>query len=548
MDMSQYMDLFIAEATEHVRNMHEHIVSLEINSDDKEKVNSLFRLAHSIKGMAASMGYHDIAQLAHTMEDLLERIRKEEICFDALVADLLLEGADLLSTMLQDVETAGTSNSDIQDIVGRLAGFMPVNESELAEAVEVISPETSTPVQIKSQDLTEDSTKPELRYERRETRQTVRVKTEVLDHLVNVTGELITNKHRLVMIDRELGSAGLTEAVAELSKLLQVLHSEVMKVRLMPFAAIADRFPRMVRDLARKSSKEVVFTVEGTEIELDRGILEELSDPLVHLLRNAVDHGLETAAGRRAACKPAAGSIKLVVRREKGQVVLTIEDDGRGMDPEALIESAIERKLIKPEDRGGISPRQAFMLTCIPGFSTAKEVTDISGRGVGMDIVRSSILSLGGNLSIESELGKGSRITLRLPLTVAIIQVLLVTCASLIIGFPVMRIHRTLELDRSLISNRGRHKVFSLNNEVIPLFSLNRLLGVPFVRFTGPSIPVVITEMRGRKVGLTVDRFAGQQEVFIKPLGSPLGKLRGVAGGAILGDGKVVMILDTVGL
>jgi two-component system chemotaxis sensor kinase CheA len=540
--------LFVAETTEHVRSMNEYVVALEINAGDREKMDSLFRLAHSVKGMAASMGYDDMAQLAHKMEDLMERVRKGEAAFTEEIADLLLEGVDLLNTMIRDVENGGAGGCDIQGIIGKIAGLAKIKEEKIGVRAEDMIPEVSVPVLGELHDVEEGAGKPEIRQERREPKQTIRVKTEVLDHLVNVTGELITNKHRLLMIDRELGSAGLTEAVEELSRLLRVLHTEVMKVRLMPFAAIADRFPRVVRDLAKKSGKEAIFEIEGKDIELDRGILEELSDPLIHLLRNAVDHGLETAAERCAAGKTGEGRIALTVRREKNQVVLTVTDDGRGMDPAKLIESAIERKLVKPEDRPLISPRQAFMLTCIPGFSTSNEVTDISGRGVGMDIVRSNVLSLGGSLSIESEVGRGSRITVRLPLTVAIIQVLLVTCSSLTVGFPVMRIHRTLELHRSLITNSGKQKVFYLDDEAIPLFSLNRLIGVPFVRFPGNNIPIVVAEMRGRKVGLTVDRFAGQQEVFMKPLGRPLGKLQGVAGGAILGDGRVVMILDTVGL
>jgi len=544
MDMSQYKDLFISEAKEHVRSMNENIVSLEKNADDREKIDSLFRQAHSIKGMAASMGYDAIAQLAHSMEDLMERVRKKDISFSVGVADLLLEGADLLHVMLRDVEAGGQGYSDVRDLVARLAGFAEIKQSEKAD--ESRGPAAS--IYNKVQEVAEEPAPSEKRYERRETRQTVRVKTEVLDHLVNVTGELITNKYRLAVIDRELGSVRLTEAVAELSKLLQELHSEVMKVRLMPFAAIADRFPRVVRDLAKQNGKEVNFVIEGTEVELDRGILEELSDPLIHLLRNAVDHGLEAATERRAGGKPVTGRIALVVHREQDQVVLTITDDGKGMDPAVLIDSAIKRKLIKAEDRKMISPRQAFMLTCVPGFSTAKEITEISGRGVGMDVVRSSVLSLGGNLSIESELGKGSSMIIRLPLTVAIIQVLLVTCSSMIVGFPVMRIHRTMELDRSLIINCGKKKEFYLDGETIPLVSLNRILGVPFVRFAGKTIPVVVTEIRGKKVGLTVDRFCGQQEVFIKPLGRPLGKLRGQAGGAILGDGRAIIILDTAGL
>ena len=299
MDMSQYKDLFISEATEHVRSMNENIVSLEKNADDREKIDSLFRLAHSIKGMAASMGYDAIAQLAHSMEDLMERVRKKDISFSGGVADLLLESADLLNVMLRDVEAGGQGNSDVRDLVARLAGFEEAKQSGEADE----SREPASGIRDEVQDVAEEPALSGKRYERRETRQTVRVKTEVLDHLVNVTGELITNKYRLAAIDRELGSVRLTEALAELAKLLHELHSEVMKVRLMPFAAIADRFPRVVRDLAKQKGKEVNFVIEGTEVELDRGILEELSDPLIHLLRNAVDHGLEAADGKAGSRK-----------------------------------------------------------------------------------------------------------------------------------------------------------------------------------------------------------------------------------------------------
>ncbi len=547
MDMSQYKELFLSEATEHVRGMNEHIVALEINAEDKEKVDSLFRYAHSIKGMAASMGYSDMSELAHKMEDLMEGVRRGDVTFAGEVADLLLEGVDILQEMLRDLEKDGEGSYDVQDILGRLSRFVAPKE-RVGDLYAARSQLSNTPLNVESEENSVDKINSGVMLERREFRQTVRVKTELLDRLINVTGELITNKHRLVMLERGLGSAALTESVTQLSRLLQILHGEVMKVRLMPFAAIAECFPRMVRDLAKKSGKEVLFVVEGTEIELDRGILEALADPLIHLLRNAVDHGLETASARVSSGKPAAGTVTLQLRREKDQVALAIEDDGRGMDPAALIESAIARKLVKPEERGSISPRQAFMLTCIPGFSTAKQVTDISGRGVGMDIVRSSVLSLGGNLSIDSVVGKGTRITVRLPLMVAIIHVLLVGCSSLTVGIPVMRIHRTLELDRLLITNCGRQKVFSLADEEIPLLSLNRIVGEPFMPFTGKTIPVLVTEVRGKKVGIIVDRFVGQQELFIKPLGRPLGKLRVVAGFAILGDGSVVMILDTLGM
>ncbi len=548
MDMSQYRDLFIVETREHLGRMSDCIVGLEKNAADKDSIDSLFRFAHSVKGMAASMGYAVIAELAHAMEDLMDGVRRGDAAVTATSAEVLLEGVDCLQEMVHDVENGGTGCRDMSDLIRKLKGCTSSREAEHVSAAGGMEPETIVTNQAEVSDAIGGADDPEIQNRRIDVRQTVRVKTEILDNLINVTGELVTIKHRLMMIGQDVGSTRLDEAVTELSKLLRELHSEVLKVRLMPFGAIADRFPRVVRDLARKSGKEVAFEIEGKEIEIDRGILEELADPLVHLLRNAVDHGLETREERLSAGKTAAGKIKLEVCREKDQLVVSVSDDGRGMDPARLIDSAIERKLVRPEERWSISPQQAFMLTCIPGFSTAQRITDISGRGVGMDVVRFSVQSLGGSLSIDSEVGRGTRIAVRAPLTVAIIQVLLVSCSSLTVGFPIVRILRTLELRRGQITSSGKRKVFYLDDQAIPLFSLNRLLGVPLARIPGDFIPTIITELRGKKVGLVVDRFEGQHEVFLKPLGRPLGELRGAAGAAILGDGRAVVILDPAGL
>lgn len=543
MDMSQYRELFISESREHLNSINELIVALEKDAGDRETIDSLFRIAHSIKGMAASMEYGDIAELAHKLEDLMDRVRKGALAFDGGAADLLLEGADLLEAMIADVEQDAPASRDIRNLVQRLINYPPQNTE--IPSIKPHKPEQPPPAQPVPLNA---SGKDEGRQAGNDSSQTVRVKTDVLDQLINLTGELITNKYRIMTISSQVGSGSLDEACVELSKLLRGLHDEVMKVRLIPFAAITDRFPRLIRDLAKKSGKEIVFEVEGREIELDRGILEELSDPMIHILRNAVDHGLETTEERLAAGKSSRGRIRLAARREKEQVVISVEDDGRGMDPAKLIASAIEKGIIKQEEGWLLSHREALMLTCVPGFSTAKEVTEISGRGVGMDAVKSAIKALGGNILIDSTPGQGSRITLKLPLTISIIQALVVSCAHLKVAVPVVNIIRTLELKRGLITNEGKHKVFFMGEEAIPLVSLNRIFGLPLSHLTGEAIPVFVSEVKGRKVGLVVDRFIGQQEFFVKPLGRPLVKLKGLTGGAILGNGEVVFILDVANL
>lgn len=544
MDMSPYRDLFVSESREHLRALSELIVRLEQEAGSREDMDALFRAAHSLKGMAASMGYGEIAELSHKIEDLMDRVRKEELAFDGGIADLLLEGADLLEAMITDVAAEVQSVRDTGDLIQRLVAYRPSTTMSGAEAGKAERDEGAS---IRQEKPVSDVVPRGERGRHGDAPQTIRVRTEVLDNLITITGELITNKHRLMVVGKELNSSSLDEATVELSRLLRDLHTEVLLVRLIPFAVVADRFPRVVRDLAKKMGKEVVFEVDGKGIELDRGILEELSDPLTHILRNAVDHGLETPAERQACGKSPQGNIRLTARREKDQVVVTVEDDGRGMDPVRLVASAIEKKLITPEAGRLMSPREAFMLTCLPGFSTAREVTDLSGRGVGMDAVRTTIQTLGGSMAIESELGKGSRFILRLPLTIAIINVLLVRLARVAVAFPVTSVQRTVELRRTLIYSQGKQKVFDFDGEPLPLLSLNRILGLPY-NHAGELLPVVVSELKGRRVGLVVDSFIGQQEVFVKPLGRPLASMKGLGGGAVLGNGEVVYILDVANL
>jgi two-component system, chemotaxis family, sensor kinase CheA len=540
-DMSKYKELFVSESREHLSAMNELIVLLEKDSGDREKIDSLFRSAHSVKGMAASMGYNAIAELAHKMEDLMDRVRKDVLTFDSGVADLLLEGADCLDAMILEVEAGGEQSRDIAGLIGRISAYEP---SAPGKAPETCSPGAAAgPAAPEVMEGSKGALPKKV-----ETGQTVRVKTEILDHLINTTGELITNKHRLLSVGKEVGSSRLDDALADLAKLMRELYTGVINVRMMPFASISDRFPRMVRDLARKSGKEVAFVIEGGDIELDRGILEELADPLIHIMRNSIDHGLETSGERLAAGKPAEGRIRLSASREKDQVVIVVEDDGRGMDPAKLLASAIAKGFLDPAKAGELSVRETLLLTCIPGFSTATEVTDVSGRGVGMDSVSSTIQSLAGSLAIESEKGKGSRIIIKLPLTIAIVNVLLARVSEYSVAIPVTSISNTLEIRHSQVSLRENREVFSLEEETIPIFRLDSIFTAPRAPCEGEFISLIISDVRGRKVGLAVDRFLGQQEVFVKPLGRPISKLKGLAGGAIMGDGEVVFVLDVANL
>ena len=530
MDMSQYRDLFLAEAREHLQNMSELITEFESSPPDQEKINALFRSAHSLKGMAASMDYGPVADLAHRMEDLITRIRGGEFSFGGRVSSLLLEGVDLLALFIDDIAAGRPFSSDITPLSGRFADFNPSSEAEGATPPAIYTapgkPTVARPERIS------------------EPIHTVRVRTEILDRLIDTTGELFTNRYRLQSITEVLDAPRLKETLNDLGRLLRELHLMVMQARLVPFARLADRFPHVVRDLARQRGKELSFIIEGREVELDRRVLEELADPLLHILRNAVDHGIEAPEKRKVAGKQSVGRIRLSAYRDRDLAVIEVEDDGRGMDPDRLVETAVARGLISAEQGAALSPGEAFMLTCLAGFSTAEEVTDISGRGVGMDAVRATVQSMGGSLAIESVAGLGSRIILRLPVRIAIINVLLVATGDCRVALPVSSVMRTLEIKREEMLFRDRRPYLLLDDEEVPLLSLSRILGLPEQRDKGGFIPVIIARFKGKVSGLLAERVLGQREIHVKPIGRPLNRMSGLAGGGILGDGEVVFVLD----
>jgi two-component system chemotaxis sensor kinase CheA len=536
MDMSQYRDLFVSESRGHLNAFNELIVRLEENASDREAVDELFRHAHSLKGMAATMQFDAVTGLAHRMEDLLSKVRSDEFTFSPEMADILLEGSDLLAAMVSVIENGEGQHPDSAALIEALSEFTPDRSGgdRIKDTRGEARPETSPA----------ESSAPQHQFRKSDTFKSVRVKTDTLDRLVNITGELITTRYRLTEQARRNAAAEMDEPLHQLSTLLRELRDEVFQARMLPFVFAAERFPRLVRDLARKQGKEISFQIIGKEIELDRGILEEITEPLVHILRNAVDHGMEPPDERVTAGKPFGGSITITVRRDKDHVDIIIEDDGRGMDPVRLKEKAVEKGVITAEQAGRMSPQSALMLVCAPGFSTAGTVSDISGRGVGMDAVKTAVHALGGTLAIESAPGHGSRFILRLPITVSIIHALLVDCCGITIAFPVSAVGRTIELRRSDIFEENGRMVCVHDGRRIPVKSLNRLLGLKIPQKMGPVVPAVVAEVGGNAVGLVTDRLMGQQEIFVKPLGRPLSNMKALSGGAVTGDGRIVFVVD----
>lgn len=367
-----------------------------------------------------------------------------------------------------------------------------------------------------------------------------------LDKLMNLVGELVITKGRLEQIGERLGDRELFEALSTLSRLLTELQDEIMEMRLTPIAEVFNKFPRMVRDLARKMGKEVEFVMEGADIEVDRTILEKLGDALVHLLRNAVDHGIEPPEERVKLGKPRVGRVELIAKREKNHVVIIVRDDGRGIDPEKVKKKAIERGLITPEEAASLSDEEAINLIFLPGFSTAEKVTDVSGRGVGMDVVKEVVKSMNGSISVQTEVGKGTTFILKLPISMAIIQALLIRVMDETYAIPINNILETIEVDPSILKTIGGKPVIVLRGEIIPVVMLHELFGLPTPQVE--RFPAIIVDHGAQKVAIGVDELLHKRDIVIKSLGKFLSNVRGFAGATILGDGSVVLIIDIGGL
>lgn len=378
-----------------------------------------------------------------------------------------------------------------------------------------------------------------------EASRTVRVRTEILDGFLDAVGELILATARIREVGRALPAVhrvALDEGVDRLHGIVKDLHDKVMAVRMTPLALVTERLPRAARDVARKVGKQVEVEVKGAEIEIDRAVLEEVSDPLLHVLRNAVDHGIEPPHLRLLAGKPATGRITVQARRERDRVVLEVADDGKGMDAARLRASAVARGALTEEQAAAMGDREALFLACLPGISTAEVVTDVSGRGVGLDAVKKTVETVGGTLELESAPGAGTRVTLRLPLTVAVQPVLLVRVAGEVLGLPIAKVHGAAQVEISRLDRSRGAPVLPYDGALVPVHDLERLLGFP-----PPALDeraVVVAEGGEGRVGLAVDALLGQQEAVLKPLGSPLDAVPGLSAVTVLGNGRPVFILD----
>lgn len=678
MDTNQYMDMFLDESHEHLQSLNEGLLSLEENSDDVSVVNEIFRNAHTLKGMSATMGYNKIAELTHEMEDVLDLIRKEQLKLNEDIIDTLFKCLDSLEQMINSVGDGEAEDVvDVTDLVAKLSSiskgtpmpkaadatakaapqeaadspsivltdidkdvlkqakesgmigvhvqvtlaatcllksarsYMVMNAldelgdviksvppaedleqekfdhtfdvllitaaevKDVEEALESISeiekvsvnvvdteakaeekatsaeapkaaeakPQAKAPVKTPAKaPAKKEAAKKDAAHHKHQS-QSVRVDIDKLDTLMNLMGELVINKVRLEQIGQTHRLAELTETLEQMDRVTTDLQNIVMKVRMVPVSAVFNRFPRMVRDVSKELNKEINLTIEGEETELDRTVIDEIGDPIMHLLRNSLDHGVEHPDDREAKGKPRTGEVGLIARHEGNNVVIMVTDDGAGINADVIRRKAVEKGMISQEDADKLDDADAVRLIFLPGFSTADKITDISGRGVGMDVVRSKIEALSGHVDVETKIDEGSVFKIKLPLTLAIIQAMLVKVQEEMYAIPLGSIDSTINIQPTDIKTVRNKEVIVLRGEIIPIIRMEETLQVPHVK-DSDEIFVVVVHAGEAKAGIVVDNLIGQQEIVIKTLGNLFAGLKMFSGATVLGDGRVALILD----
>ena len=674
MDVSQYLQIFIEESKDNLQTLNENLLNLENNPTDTETLNAIFRVAHTLKGMAGTMGFVKMQKLTHTVENVLSEIRAGNVTVNSNIVDVLFQSLDALENYVEEiVNTSNEGNEEYADLVGALGKIIEKtgNNSEapsvksvdqgkkteevvqsdealiaLPESQELVknnaismgmnvfqikvvlstgcvlksarafvlftelerlgeiihcvpstqdiedekfdkdftvvfvTKETSQKVEqtilgvseiesvsIRAYESTvvpnkveeqKDVEKPEQKVndaasehpnnqnaKQLLSNKTVRVNIDRLDTLMNLVSELIIVKTQLEGLEVGTGEveSNYNDSVEYLERITTSLHDAVMKVRMVPVETVFNRFPRMIRDISRKLGKEMELVMSGEETELDRTVIDEIGDPLIHLLRNAADHGLETTEERVNLGKPRKGTIKLQAYQDGNSVMIVVEDDGKGININKVKNKAIEKGTITKEEAATMTEKEIIELLFRPSFSTAEKVSDLSGRGVGLDVVKSKITALGGYVEVETEWGKGSKFIVRLPLTLAIIQALMISVADDKYAIPLNNIQNIEDVYKEDIKLVQNQEVIVVRDEIIPIIRLRDVLGLPEEEDKDMMMGVIVKKGE-KQVGFIVDSLIGQQEIVIKSLGKYLSGIDIIAGATILGNGEVALILD----
>lgn len=671
MDTSQYLTMFVDESKENVETLYDQLLELEKSSTDKSIIEQIFRAAHTLKGMAATMNYTHLADLTHKLENVFDAIRYDRIEVHADLMDYLLETVDYMNEMVEDIAGGGDGvrdvskmvqilqqiesgefaegkdtttveeqetlgNNDLQldefqwtvlkeskeqnfesyeinislsetcllkgvrafmvfeileksgEVIHTLPSVDDIEEenfeseftvvfitkedikqieaklhkvSEIENVtVNVVDIATSTKTEqnenkaTQHQEKNDDhpkADKPNKQSKSNSSTQavaskTIRVDIERLDKLMNLFEELVTDRGRLEQISSELKHTDLEETVERMSRVSSDLQNIILTMRMVPINTVFNRFPRMIRQLARDLHKQVEIEIIGAETELDRTVIDEIGDPLVHLIRNAIDHGIELPQERLDNGKDATGKITLKAYHSGNHVFVEIMDNGAGIDRETITSIAIKKGVITEEEAETLTDQQAYELILASGFSTNKEISDVSGRGVGLDVVKTTIESLGGNISIDAVPGEGSTFSIQLPLTLSIISVLLVELQKEKYAIPLSSIIEATVIHRDEIYSTHQHEVIDFRGDVVPLADLRTIFDVEKVNSTEEEYVSIVIVRKGNKLtGLIVDSFIGQQEVVLKSLGDYLTNVFAISGATIIGDGEVALIIDT---
>lgn len=678
MGMNQYLEVFLDEGREHLQSINQNLLRLENNPNDMSIINEIFRSAHTLKGMSATMGFEDMANLTHQMENVLDGIRNGKLVFSSQLLDIIFGGIDHLENMIESIAEGGDGKEDVEEVIARLKaietgqaldssigevaatviedktdqsfgkeykqiydefeltvleqaqeqGFhtyevtVIVRSDTLLKAARVYmvfdvlekmgdvvksSPSTEdleeenfndefvvTLVtkdgqddvkkkimkvseidnvivknidvqkikQLKNTELdlnvknkqNTDSKKVERTRQKQnlkketktnsKTNKTIRVNIERLDTLMNLFEELVIDRGRLDQIAKEVNHQELIETVEKMSRVTNDLQSVVLTMRMVPVETVFNRFPKMVRQLSRELNKKINLKIIGADTELDRTVIDEIGDPLVHLLRNSVDHGIESPEIRLKKGKSEEGTIELKAYHSGNYVFIEINDDGAGINREKVATKAVQKGFISEEEKATLSDNEIYNLILSSGFSTAEKVSDISGRGVGLDVVKSTIESLGGTVSVHSKENVGTQFIIQLPLTLSIISVMLVNVQEETYAIPLSSIIETAIIRESDIRYAHEQPVFDYRGNVVPLLYLDQIFDVPQVKEKDEYLSTIIIRKGDKLAGLIVDSFIGQEDIVLKSLGNYLTNVFAISGATILGDGKVALIVD----
>lgn len=553
MDTSRHLPLFIAECRELLQSLGAGLLELESSPAEQQVIDSVFRNAHSLKGMSSTMGFGSMAELTHRVEHVLDLVRSGQQAADEAHVTALLACIDQLEAAVDDIDGGGDGSFDIGPLAQRLLAVVRAGDADDAALVlEVLAMEEHTETAEPDERAIEPGEGPVIEVDGKSTPTTtaalprssgtVRIEAGRLDRLVQLVGEVVAGRTNVETLVREGNVAAATRVLRDMRHSTQALQAEVMDVRMVPLEAVFSRMPRLVRDLAARLERNVKLVVEGGDTKVDRSIADALGEPLVHLVRNAIDHGIEPPSQRRASGKAEQAILRVSVQRSRADVVITVEDDGRGVDVALVGQRAVERGLVEQALAGALSMPAAIEILYAPGFSTVAEATDISGRGVGLDVVRATCRALGGDAVMESKPGRGSRAQLIVPLTLSAMNVLIVEAGGQRVAIPIDHVERAVRLRDGELTSHGPREMLKLGRETLPVVDLGERLG--FVREHDPRFGVIVHDGAGQRCVASVGRLVGEHEAVMRPLPRISADPSRFVGAAIQQDGSVLLIVD----